>query len=287
MSKPRILIIDDEQGFANVLKSFLEMDEGGKALYEIEIVNSLEQAILKLEDENSLPDLILADLRLEKGVEGLAIFDYLNEHNLEIPGIIVTAFGDKKNLLKSIPKRPYYLYEKSQDFAPLKKIIEQILTEVKNKSRNKTPHLATVKSLVKKLPKKQHLDLILNSIENLTLEEYEELEEELPLLRLSIKDAEQEKKEIDKIDLEREQQGLIPLSIIEKAGIYYEKHSYKSKITGKRNVYPYFYLRWVDENGKQDFIYLGSYKKIKDPIILEKIHEQYPEFKRPNLKKYQ
>ena len=126
--------------------------------------------------------------------------------------------------------------------------------------------MATVKSLVKNLPRKQHFDLILDRIESLTLEEYEELQDELPLLRLSIKDAEQEKKEINKIDLEREQKGLIPLSIIEKARVYHEPRSHQSKKTGKRLVYDYFYLRWLDEKGKNDFRYLGKYEKIKDPI---------------------
>ena len=48
MSKPRILIIDDDQGFANVLKSFLQNDAQGKKIYEIEIVYTLHNAILKL-----------------------------------------------------------------------------------------------------------------------------------------------------------------------------------------------------------------------------------------------
>ena len=287
MSKPRILIIDDDQGFANVLKSFLQNDAQGKKIYEIEIVYTLDNGILKLEDENSLPDLIITDLRLDQGLEGLAVFDYLKDNNLDIPTVIVTAYGDKKNILKCLPKRPYYLFEKTGQFEYFKKKIEQILTEVKSKSRKRTPHLATVKSLVKNLPKKQHFDLILDRIEQLTLEEYEELQDEMPLLRLSIKDGEQEKNQINKIDLEREQQGLIPLSIIEKAGVYFEKRSHKSKKTGVRNVYPYFYLRWVNEKGENDWKYLGRYENIKDPIILDKIHQQYPELKKPDVKKYQ
>ncbi len=286
MSKPRILIIDDDQGFANVLKTLLQTNETGKKPYEIDVVHTLDNGISKLEDENSLPNLIITDLRLDKGIEGLAIFDYLKANNLDIPTVILTAFGDKKNLLKCLPKRPYDLFEKSGNFEVMKKRIAQILTEVKSQSRP-TPHLATVKSLVKNLPKKKHFDLILDRIESLTLEEYEELQEEMPLLRLSIKDAEQEKKEINKIDLEREQQGLIPLSIIEKATPYNEPRSHQSKKTGKRVVHNYFYLRWIDKKGKRHFRYLGKYEKIKDPILLDKIHEQYPEFKKPDVKKYQ
>ena len=103
MSKPRILIIDDDQGFANVLKTLLQTNETGKKPYEIDVVHTLDNGISKLEDENSLPNLIITDLRLDKGIEGLAIFDYLKTNNLDIPTVILTAFGDKKNLLKCLP----------------------------------------------------------------------------------------------------------------------------------------------------------------------------------------
>ncbi len=288
MSKATILIIDDEKSFANLLKSFLGIKEEGKKAYQIEIAHNLESAIALIESENSRPDLIITDLRLKKGLEGLAIFDYLKENNLDIPTIIITAFGNKENILKCIPKRPYYLLEKTGSFDYLKKKIDQILTEVKSQNKSKRkPSVATARALLKNLPRKQHFNLLLERIEKLTLSEYEELEEELPLLRLSIKDGEQEKTEINKIDLEREAQGLLPISIIEKGNIYMEKHSYKSKTTGKRSIYPYFYLRWTCDDGSTDFEYLGRYEKIKDPIILEKIHQQFPEFKIPDVKKYQ
>lgn len=277
MSRAKILIIDDEKSFANLLKTFLQTNQDKKDIYQIELAYQLDEALTKI--DSFLPDLIITDLRLERELEGLEIFDYLKENNLDIPVIIITAYGNKQNILRCISKRPHYLFEKAGEFGYLKQKISQILTEVKDNSRTK-PHLATVRSSLDKLPRNQHFQLVLERIESLNLEEYNELTEELPLLRLSIKDGEFEQKQLDKIDRDREARGLIPLSLIEKGNIYCEKQSHKSKITGKRTVYAYFYLRWLGDDGKQEFKYLGRYEKIKDPLILEKIHLKYPEFKK-------
>ena len=273
----KILIIDDDRAFANLLSSFL----GTIDKYELKIAYNIDEAIDQI--DNFLPNLIITDLRLKQGREGLAIFDYLNEHHLDIPTIIITAFGDKQNLLKCIEKRPHYLFEKSQNFADLKLKVTEILM---NKKKRNKPHLATVRSLLFNLPRQQHFNLLLEGIEHLTLDEYKDLEEELPLLRLSVQESTQAKDMSDKTDLEREAAGLIPISIIKKSNVYYEKQSYKSKTTGKRTVYAYFYLRWTGDDGKPAQQYLGKYEDIQDPIILDKIHERYPEFKPAKINKY-
>ena len=282
MSKDRILIVEDEQIVASLLKSFLLATQEEKSKYQIELAHNLSEAIEQI--EKFLPDLIVTDLRLDKGLEGLAVFDFLEENNLKIPTIILTAYGDKENLLKCIEKRPHYLFEKARGFEELKDKITQIITEQKSKSRVK-PHVATVKSLLDKLPPSQHFQLILDRIENFTLEEISELEDELPLLRLSIKEEQQEQKNIEVIDRRREVKGLVPLSLLNKGTIHCEKHSYKLKTTGERKVYPYFYLRWMD-NGKHAGKFLGRLEKIEDPLVLEKIYQKYPEFKAKRLNKY-
>ena len=283
MSKATILIVEDEQHFASLLKSFLQTTQAEKTKYQIEIASDLDEAIRLI--DKLLPDLIVTDLRLDKGLEGLAVFDYLQENSLDIPTIILTAYGDKENLMKCIPKRPYYLFEKAGGFESLKQKISQIITERKSGSRAK-PHLGTVKSLLNKLPQTQHFQLILDRIEDFDLEELSSLEDELPLLRLSITEQKRKQKKIEKIDQTREVQGLVSLALLKKGTVHCEKHSYKSKATGERKVYTYFYLRWIKDNGKHAGKLLGKLEDIDDPLILEKIYQKYPELKVKRLNKY-
>ena len=280
-AKAKILIVDDEQNLANLLQDFLELDR--EHPYQIEIAYNLESALTKI--DNFLPDLIITDLRLERGLEGLGIFDYLKENNLDIPIVIITAYGNKENIIKCLEKRPYYLLEKSSGFKVLREKIPQILKEVKGEKRAK-PHLATVRSYLERLPRHQYLNLIYEGIENFNTQEFEELEEELPLLKLSIKDGQIQEKQLDKLDREREGQDLIPLSLIKNSGIFCERKSYKSKTTGKMKAYTYFYLRWVDDEGKSQSKFLGKFENIKDPVILEKLYQKYPDFKVKRIDKY-
>ena len=283
ISKARILIIDDEQSFAGLLKSFLQATPEEKKRYEIEIANNLDDAINQI--DRFLPELIITDLRLDKGLEGLAVFDYLKENNLDIPTVIVTAFGNRENLIKCISKRPYYLAEKSRGFEELKQKVSEIVAEVKSTSRGK-PHLGTLKNLLGNLPESQHFQLILDQIENFSLQQYQELEEELPLLRLSIQDENRKKKKLDIADQERIAQGLVPLSLLDRGTVHCEKKSYKSKATGERKVYTYFYLRWIKDDGRHAGRLLGKLREIKDPLVLEKIYLKYPELKAERLNKY-
>lgn len=279
MFRAKILIVDDEKKFAQLLADFLQASKDKSYQFQVELAYNVDQAIDKI--DHFLPDLIVTDLRMSKGREGLEIIKYLNDNNIGIPTIIITAFGNKENLKACLQKRPFDFIEKPANFLLVEKRIKQILTEVKRQSRAK-PHYATVKSSIKKLPSIQRYRLVAEALEDFTPEEFEDFRDELPLIELSIKDEQQEREELDQVDREREAQGLIPLSLIEKGNIYYEKQSYKSKTTGHRSVYAYFYLRWMGDDGKQDFKYLGRYEKIKDSLILEKIHQQYPEFKHSN-----
>ena len=281
MRKAKILIIDDEASFASLLKSFLQTAQSEASKYLIEIADSLDKALDLI--DKFVPDLIITDLRLEKGLEGLAVFDYLEENDLDTPIIIVTAFGNRENLLKCIPKRPYYLAEKVGGFEALKEKVTEIVKQIKTKEKA-TPHLGRVKSLLDRLPQGQHFQLILDRIERFTPQQYAELEEEIPLLKLSVQEGYKEKKDLERIDEQRRAEGLIPLSLLQKGTVHCEKHAYKLKTTGERKIYTYFYLRWIRDNGKHAGKVLGKLKDIEDPLLLEKIYEKYPEFKAERLK---
>lgn len=283
MSLAKILIVDDEQNYARLLKKFLMRSQKNKTKskhkhYEIELSFELEEALAKI--EQILPDVIITDLRLDQELEGLEILDYLKENNLDIPTIIVTAYGNKQNILKCLEKRPYCLFEKSEQFESLNEKIESklegILREAKSKTRAK-PHLATVRSSLEKLPRSQHLQLLLERLGLLTKEEYDKISDEMQSLRFLIGDDEQKQKQIDKIDRERKSKGLIPLSTINKSNVLILQKSYVSKATGQKKFYPYFLLRSINDRGEIINKYLGKYELISDPLILEKIKNKFSE----------
>jgi CheY-like chemotaxis protein len=67
--RPRVLVVDDERTFTDLLATFLE-DEG----YEVDRAYDGEQALQALQS-NELPDLVLSDVMLPKldGTELLAL----------------------------------------------------------------------------------------------------------------------------------------------------------------------------------------------------------------------
>jgi len=90
----RILIIDDEkdlcQAIANVLKN-----EG----YEVIASGTGEEGIKEV--ENSRPELVLLDLRLP-GLSGMEVLKEIKKHDVDLPVIILTGFGDIKSAVESI-----------------------------------------------------------------------------------------------------------------------------------------------------------------------------------------
>jgi len=62
----RILIIDDNIDYSEAIKTILEGEK-----YEVRIANSSDDAIRKL--EGAIPDLIILDIVMQKGAEGILL----------------------------------------------------------------------------------------------------------------------------------------------------------------------------------------------------------------------
>jgi len=84
--KRKILIIDDNVDFAGAIKAILESGP-----YAVEMANSTEEADRKLEGEP--PDLIILDILMQKGAEGIILSRKLKKDpNLgKIPIIMLTS----------------------------------------------------------------------------------------------------------------------------------------------------------------------------------------------------
>ncbi|MBU0683633.1 MAG: response regulator [Candidatus Omnitrophica bacterium] len=93
MSKPSILIVEDETIVANDIKDILETAE-----YNVSgVVFSGEQAIKHIEE--NVPDLVLMDIKLSGRVDGIDAAKRIS-NSCDIPIVYLTAYGDKETLTR-------------------------------------------------------------------------------------------------------------------------------------------------------------------------------------------
>lgn len=92
--RPRILIVEDEEGIRQFMKAVLESS------YEVHLARDGQEGID--EAERGRPDLILLDLRMP-GMHGLSVIAKLkaNRRTSAIPIVVVSAHGETEMLLAS------------------------------------------------------------------------------------------------------------------------------------------------------------------------------------------
>ncbi len=82
----RILVIDDEPDMLMLMSMIIEENTE----WEVETTNNPSEG-LKMALENDY-DLVIADLKMP-GLDGMEVFEELNEIKPDIPVIIITAYG--------------------------------------------------------------------------------------------------------------------------------------------------------------------------------------------------
>ena len=94
MEKKKILLVDDEQGFVDTVKQYLESRK-----YNVIVANNGKEALEKVEEN---PDLILLDI-IMPGIDGFEVLRRLrnNLRTRYIPVIMLTARGESKAILKA------------------------------------------------------------------------------------------------------------------------------------------------------------------------------------------
>ena len=94
MYKKHILVADDDPSIRSLLKSFLE-DEGfaiSEAKNGAEVVNQLG---------NGKPDLLIMDVRMPD-LTGIDVLEKISEEKLEVPVLLMTAYGTSSLAIKAI-----------------------------------------------------------------------------------------------------------------------------------------------------------------------------------------
>ncbi len=97
MAKEHILVVDDEQNMRNTLAFILET-----ANYQVTTAAEGREALEEIlaARENGQPvDLLITDFRLP-GLTGLQLIDELNYLKIEIPVLVITAYGNRSLFLE-------------------------------------------------------------------------------------------------------------------------------------------------------------------------------------------
>jgi len=86
MAKPKILAIDDEKSFTEILKQYFELRK-----YDIDVVSNGEEGLKTFLKKKH--DVVLLDLKMS-GLNGDEIMKRINEINKDTKTIFITAFND-------------------------------------------------------------------------------------------------------------------------------------------------------------------------------------------------
>ncbi len=146
MSGEQILIVDDDLTTANVMQLYLE----NFGFVVPDIACSGADAIEKA--KKIKPDLVLMDIRLGKGLDGIDSAEVIME-KLNIPVIYVTAYNDEDTLERAQMTNPYGFINKPLRDTDLKTTVRFALDKSKNNPKKKEPPL---------------LDDVLHQVYNLT-----------------------------------------------------------------------------------------------------------------------
>ncbi|MFH1246047.1 MAG: response regulator [Candidatus Omnitrophota bacterium] len=88
MRKKKILIVDDEADFLNIIKMRLEKNK-----YDVITAANGKEALEKL--ENDSPDAVLMDILMPK-LDGLQTLKKIRKKNKDLPVYIITAFSNEE-----------------------------------------------------------------------------------------------------------------------------------------------------------------------------------------------
>ncbi|MDD3295820.1 MAG: response regulator [Candidatus Omnitrophica bacterium] len=93
MSNKKILVVDDEREFLEVIKLRLEANN-----YDVITASDGKEGLLKMRQEN--PDAVLLDIMMP-GINGLKILKTIRKENRDLPIFILTAYSDQKRFDKA------------------------------------------------------------------------------------------------------------------------------------------------------------------------------------------
>lgn len=117
----RILVVDDEPDMKSLFEQIFR-EEIKKGKYELLFAFDGEQALNLVQSKQV--DIVCSDINMPR-LNGLALLEKINRINPLIKTIMITAYGDMKNIRSSMNSGAFDFVTKPIDFEDLKKTLEK------------------------------------------------------------------------------------------------------------------------------------------------------------------
>ncbi|MCP4178198.1 MAG: sigma-54-dependent Fis family transcriptional regulator [bacterium] len=128
----KILIIDDELSFREVYSEKLRKN----GAIETFTAESGEEALVVI--NKIKPDMVICDVRMS-GIDGITLLKKIRRMQIQVPFLIITAYGNIKDAVKSVKLGAVDYLEKPVDLNELKDTVYKILNIKKYPSQDNLP----------------------------------------------------------------------------------------------------------------------------------------------------
>ena len=155
-TQPKVLVVDDEPDLLELLE--LTLSRMG---LDTERAATVAEAVALLERESF--DLCLTDMRLPDG-EGLRVVEHINQHGLDVPVAVITAFGSAENAVAALKAGAFDYLAKPVALEQLRALVKQALkvpdkptggTAAASQLLGESPAIEHVRGLIERLAKSQ------------------------------------------------------------------------------------------------------------------------------------
>ena len=118
----KILVVDDEPDLESLVKQRMRREIRG-GVYHFEFANNGEEALEKLQQVPDV-DVVLTDINMPK-MDGLTLLSRLEELDQELRSVVVSAYGDMKNIRTAMNLGAFDFIVKPVDFNDLRVTIDR------------------------------------------------------------------------------------------------------------------------------------------------------------------
>ena len=155
-AQPKVLVVDDEPDLLELLE--LTLSRMG---LDTERAATVAEAVALLDRESF--DLCLTDMRLPDG-EGLRVVEHINQHGLDVPVAVITAFGSAENAVAALKAGAFDYLAKPVALEQLRALVKQALkvpdkptggTAAASQLLGESPAIQHVRGLIERLAKSQ------------------------------------------------------------------------------------------------------------------------------------
>lgn len=122
----KILVIDDEKSLLDTMKLILS-----KSGYMVLTASTAMEGLKMIKELDRDISLIITDLALPGGFDGIDILDAVRDLNSQIPVIMITAYGNVETAVKAMQKGAYNFLTKPVNF---KVLIQQVNKAIEHSS---------------------------------------------------------------------------------------------------------------------------------------------------------